>query len=126
MRPTDVAVRSMRWQTACMNYAYLALAIIAEVVATSCLKWSAGFTRLWPSVVTVVGYGIAFYFLSLTLRTIPTGIAYAIWSGVGVVLIVTVAWLFQGQKLDAPAIVGIGLIVAGVAVMNLFSKAMVH
>ena len=119
-------MRSVRWQTLRMNYAYLALAILAEVVATSCLKWSEGFTKLWPSVVTVVGYGVAFYFLSLTLRTIPTGIAYAIWSGVGVVLIVTVAWLFQGQKLDAPAIVGIGLIVAGVAVMNLFSKAMVH
>ena len=119
-------MRSARWQTLWMNYAYLALAILAEVIATSCLKWSEGFTKLWPSVVTVVGYGIAFYFLSLTLRTIPTGIAYAIWSGVGVVLIVAVAWLFQGQKLDAPAIVGIGLIVAGVAVMNLFSKAMVH
>ena len=119
-------MRPMQWQALGMNYVYLALAIVAEVVATSCLKWSEGFTKLWPSVVTVVGYGIAFYFLSLTLRTIPTGIAYAIWSGVGVVLIVAVAWLFQGQKLDAPAIVGIGLIVAGVAVMNLFSKAMVH
>lgn len=126
MRATGVAIRPMRWQALWMNYAYLALAIVAEVVATSCLKWSEGFTRLWPSVVTVLGYGIAFYFLSLTLRTIPTGIAYAIWSGVGVVLIVTVAWLFQGQKLDAPAIVGIGLIIAGVAVMNLFSKALVH
>lgn len=109
-----------------MNYAYLALAIVAEVIATSCLKWSEGFTKLWPSVVTVVGYGIAFYFLSLTLRTIPTGIAYAIWSGAGIVLIVTVAWLFQGQKLDMPAMVGIGLIVSGVAVMNLFSKAVAH
>lgn len=126
MRPVDVAVRSMRWQALTMNYAYLALAIVAEVIATSCLKWSEGFTKLWPSVVTVVGYGIAFYFLSLTLRTIPTGIAYAIWSGAGIVLIVTVAWLFQGQKLDMPAMVGIGLIIAGVAVMNLFSKAVAH
>ncbi len=126
MRPVDVAVRSMRWQAFTMNYAYLALAIVAEVIATSCLKWSEGFTKLWPSVVTVVGYGIAFYFLSLTLRTIPTGIAYAIWSGAGIVLIVTVAWLFQGQKLDMPAMVGIGLIIAGVAVMNLFSKAVAH
>lgn len=104
-----------------MPYVYLTIAIVAEVVATSCLKWSDGFTRLGPSIVTVVGYGIAFYFLSLTLRTVPTGIAYAIWSGVGVVLIVAVAWIFQGQRLDAPALIGIGLIVAGVLVMNLFS-----
>ena len=109
-----------------MNYLYLALAIVAEVIATSSLKWSQGFTRLGPSLVTVIGYAIAFYFLSLTLRTVPTGIAYAIWSGVGVVLIVAVAWIFQGQRLDAPALVGIGLIVAGVMVMNLFSKAAAH
>jgi len=109
-----------------MPYVYLAIAIVAEVIATSSLKWSQGFTRLGPSLVTVIGYAIAFYFLSLTLRTVPTGIAYAIWSGVGVVLIVAVAWIFQGQRLDAPALVGIGLIVAGVMVMNLFSKAAAH
>ncbi|UNU42699.1 QacE family quaternary ammonium compound efflux SMR transporter [Sphingopyxis sp. YF1] len=109
-----------------MAYVYLAIAIVAEVVATSSLKWSEGFTRLGPSLVTVIGYAIAFYFLSLTLRTVPTGIAYAIWSGVGVVLIVAVAWIFQGQRLDAPALAGIALIVAGVMVMNLFSKAAVH
>jgi small multidrug resistance pump len=109
-----------------MAYVYLAIAIVAEVVATSSLKWSEGFTRLGPSLITVVGYAIAFYFLSLTLRTVPTGIAYAIWSGVGVVLIVAVAWIFQGQRLDAPALAGIALIVAGVMVMNLFSKAAVH
>lgn len=109
-----------------MAYVYLAIAIVAEVVATSSLKWSEGFTRLGPSLVTVVGYAIAFYFLSLTLRTVPTGIAYAIWSRVGVVLIVAVAWIFQGQRLDAPALAGIALIVAGVMVMNLFSKAAVH
>lgn len=109
-----------------MAYVYLAIAIVAEVVATSSLKWSEGFTRLGPSLVTVVGYAIAFYFLSLTLRTVPTGIAYAIWSGVGVVLIVAVAWIFQGQRLDAPALAGIALIVAGVMVMNLFSRAAVH
>ncbi|MGB3846654.1 MAG: SMR family transporter [Sphingopyxis sp.] len=109
-----------------MPYVYLAIAIVAEVIATSSLKWSEGFTRLGPSLVTVIGYAIAFYFLSLTLRTVPTGIAYAIWSGVGVVLIVAVAWIFQGQRLDAPALAGIALIVAGVMVMNLFSKAAVH
>ncbi|WP_077146427.1 SMR family transporter [Sphingopyxis sp. KK2] len=109
-----------------MNYLYLALAIVAEVIATSCLKWSEGFTKLVPSIVTVIGYAIAFYFLSLTLRTIPTGIAYAIWSGAGIVLIAAVAWAFQGQKLDAPAVIGMALIIAGVAVMNLFSKVAAH
>ena len=109
-----------------MNYLYLALAIVAEVIATSCLKWSEGFTKLVPSIVTVVGYAIAFYFLSLTLRTIPTGIAYAIWSGAGIVLIAAVAWAFQGQKLDAPAMIGMALIISGVAVMNLFSKVSAH
>ncbi|HMP45493.1 MAG TPA: SMR family transporter [Sphingopyxis sp.] len=109
-----------------MPYIYLTIAIVAEVVATSSLKWSDGFTKLAPSLVTVIGYGIAFYFLSLTLRTIPTGVAYAIWSGVGVVLIVAVAWIFQGQRLDAPAILGIGLIVAGVVVMNVFSRTAGH
>ena len=109
-----------------MNYLYLALAIVAEVIATSCLKMSDGFTRLWPSVITVVGYAVAFYFLSLTLRTIPTGVANAIWSGVGIVLIAAVAWAFQGQKLDTPAIIGMTLIVSGVAVMNIFSKTAAH
>ncbi len=75
---------------------------------------------------TVIGYAIAFYLLSLTLKTIPTGIAYAIWSGVGIVLIALLAWLFQGQKLDLPAIAGMGLIIAGVVVMNVFSKAAAH
>ena len=76
--------------------------------------------------VTVIGYGIAFYFLSLTIQTIPTGIAYAIWSGVGIVLISTAAWAFQGQRLDAAAVIGMGLIVTGVIVMNVFSSASVH
>lgn len=109
-----------------MNYAYLALAIVAEVIATSCLKWSDGFTRLVPSAVTVIGYAVAFYLLSLTLRTIPTGVAYAIWSGVGIVLIAGIAWAFQGQKLDTPAVIGIALIITGVAVMNLFSSVTTH
>jgi small multidrug resistance pump len=109
-----------------MNYLYLALAIVAEVIATSCLKWSDGFTKLIPSMITVAGYAIAFYFLSLTLRTIPTGIAYAIWSGAGILLIAAVAWAFQGQKLDAPAIIGMALIISGVSVMNLFSKVSAH
>jgi small multidrug resistance pump len=106
-----------------LKYLYLAIAILAEVTGTSFMKQSEGFTRLVPSAVTVLGYGVAFYFLSLTLREIPTGVAYAIWSGVGIVLIAAIAWIFQGQKLDLPAMLGMGLIIAGVVVMNVFSKA---
>ena len=105
-----------------MNYLYLAIAIVSEVIGTSFLKQAQGFTRLWPSLICLVAYGIAFACLSLTLRTVPTGVAYAIWSGVGIVLIATVAWVFQGQRLDAAAIAGMALIVAGVLVMNLFSS----
>jgi small multidrug resistance pump len=109
-----------------MHYVFLIGAIIAEVVATTSLKASEGFTKFWPSVVVVVGYAIAFYLLSLVLKSIPTGVAYAIWSGVGVVLIALAAWLLQGQKLDAAAMIGMALIVAGVVVMNLFSKTAAH
>jgi len=109
-----------------MNWLFLAVAIVSEVIATSALKASDGFTRLWPSVLVVAGYGVAFYCLALTLRSIPVGIAYAVWSGAGIVLISTIAWFWYGQKLDAPAIVGIGLIVAGVAVLNLMSKSVAH
>jgi len=107
-------------------YALLGVAIVAEVIATSALKASDGFTRLWPSVVTVIGYGIAFFCLSLTLRTIPTGIAYAIWSGVGIVLISGVGWIWFRQALDLPAMIGLGLIVAGVVVVNVFSRSVTH
>ena len=109
-----------------INYAYLFLAIVAEVIATSFLKGADGFSRLWPSLASVAGYAVAFFFLSLTLRTIPTGIAYAIWSGVGIVLISLVSWWWFGQKLDAPAIAGLGLIIAGVVVVNVFSKSVAH
>jgi multidrug transporter EmrE-like cation transporter len=107
-------------------YAILALAIIGEVIATSALKASAGFTRLGPSVLVIVGYGAAFYFLSLVLNTIPVGVAYAIWAGGGIVLIVLVAWLFYGQVPDAAALAGMGLIIAGVLVINLLSKTSAH
>ncbi|MCC2601879.1 DMT family transporter [Sphingopyxis yananensis] len=109
-----------------VNYLYLAIAIVSEVIATSFMKESNGFTKLVPSLVTVIGYGVAFYCLSLTLRTIPTGIAYAIWSGLGIVLISGIAWLFQGQKLDVATMIGMGLIVSGVIVMNLFSTSLAH
>ncbi len=107
-------------------YAYLAVAIVSEVIATTALKASDGFTQFWPSVVTVIGYAIAFYCLALTLRVIPTGVAYAIWSGVGIVLISVVGWLAFKQSLDLPAILGMGLIVAGVVVINVFSSTVHH
>jgi small multidrug resistance pump len=109
-----------------MKWAYLLVAICAEVAATSALKASAGFTRLAPSVAVVIGYCVAFYFLSLTLDTIPVGISYAIWSGVGIVLISMIGWFYFGQNLDMPAIAGIALIIAGVAVINLLSKTASH
>ncbi len=109
-----------------MNYLYLAIAIVAEVIATSALKASDGLSRLWPSLVVVAGYGVAFFCLSLTLRTIPVGIAYAIWSGVGIVLIAVAGWVLYRQVLDLPAIIGLALIIAGVLVVNLFSKTVGH
>ena len=105
-----------------MHYVYLAVAIVSEVIGTTALQASNGFTRPIPSAIVVVGYAIAFACLSQTLKTIPTGVAYAIWSGIGIVLISLAAWALQGQKLDLPAVAGMALIVAGVAVMNLFSK----
>lgn len=107
-------------------YLSLALAILSEVIATSLLKQADTFTRLWPSVFTVVFYVVSFAFLSLTLRTMPTGIAYAIWSGVGIVLISLVSWLWFGQRLDVPALAGMGLIIAGVVVINVFSRSVSH
>lgn len=101
-------------------------AILAEVVATSSLKASDGFSKLLPSIVVVIGYAVAFYLLSLTLKTLPVGIAYAAWSGLGIVLIALIGWLVFGQKLDMPAIAGMALIIAGVLVMNVFSKAGAH
>ncbi|MEM9280447.1 MAG: SMR family transporter [Verrucomicrobiota bacterium] len=109
-----------------MTWIYLAIAIVAEVIGTSFLKLSEGFTKLWPSVAVVVGYGFAFFFLSLTLKSIPVGIAYAIWSGVGVSLVTLIAWVAFGQKLDVAGILGITLIVSGVVVLNVFSKTTAH
>lgn len=108
------------------SWLFLAAAIVGEVVATSALKSSAGFTKLTPSAVVVVGYGIAFYFLSLALKSIPVGIAYAIWAGLGIVLIAAIAWILHGQKLDGWAFVGMALIIGGVAVLNLLSKTSAH
>lgn len=109
-----------------MSYLYLGIAIFAEIIATSLLKASEGFTRFVPTVILGVGYLVAFYCLSMALKEIPTGIAYAIWSGVGIVLVAVIAWIFQGQRLDLPAMIGMGLIIAGVLVMNLFSTTAGH
>lgn len=108
------------------KWIFLIVAIISEVIATSALKSSAGFTRLWPSIIVIAGYSSAFYFLSLTLNVIPIGIAYAIWSGVGVALIALISWLYFHQPLDFAAVIGLLLIVVGVIVINVFSKSMPH
>lgn len=108
------------------QWIYLSIAIVSEVIATSALKASEGFSRFWPSVIVAVGYITSFYFLSLTLKTVPVGVAYAIWSGVGVALITLIAWFQFRQSLDVPAIAGLSLIVLGVIVLNLFSKSAVH
>ena len=109
-----------------ISYFYLAAAIVFEVIATSSLKSSVGLTRLWPSIISVVGYVITFYFLALTLRTMPIGVAYAIWSGVGILLLAAIDWMWFRQALDLPAIIGIGLIIAGVVTVHLFSKTVQH
>lgn len=108
------------------QWIFLSVAIVSEVIATSALKASEGFSRLWPSLIVAAGYISAFYFLSITLKTIPVGVAYAIWSGVGVALVALIAWVFFGQALDTPAIIGLLLIVAGVVVLNVFSKTVSH
>ena len=105
---------------------YLAIAIVGEVIATSFLRASMGFTQLGPTIVVVVGYAITFYFFSLALQTIPVGVGYAIWSGVGIILVSIIAYFAYGQTLDLPALIGIGLILAGVLVINLFSKTVPH
>lgn len=107
-------------------YLVLGLAIVAEVIGTSALKASEGFSRLWPSVIVVVGYAVSFYCLALVLRTIPVGIAYAIWSGLGIVLITLAAYVVYRQTIDAPGLIGMALILGGVLVINLFSKSTGH
>ena len=107
-------------------YMALGLAIVAEVIATSALKASEGFTRPGPSAIVVLGYGLAFYCLSLTLKTVPVGVAYAVWSGLGIVLITVAGYVLYRQRIDAAALIGMALIVAGVALIQLFSKTTTH
>jgi len=109
-----------------MKWLHLIIAVVSEVIATSALKSSESFTKLYPSLIVVVGYGTAFYFLSLTLRSMPVGIAYAVWSGVGVLLVTLVGMFVYGQRIDFPGWVGIGLITAGVLVLNILSKSSSH
>jgi small multidrug resistance pump len=108
------------------HWVAIALAIIAEVIATSALKASEEFTKLMPSLLVVVGYGFAFYFMTISLRVIPLGIMYAIWSGLGIVMISIIGWVMYKQTLDFAAMLGVGMIVAGVLVIHLFSKSVVH
>lgn len=109
-----------------MKYLYLALAIALEVTGSTFLKASDGFTKLIPSIITAIAFALCFFFLSQALKTIPLGIAYAIWAGVGIVLTAAISVVIFKQSLDAPAIIGIILIISGVLVMNLFSKASAH
>ena len=106
-----------------MTYLLLLVAIVSEVIATTALKATAGFTKLGPSAVTVLGYASAFYFLSLTLKTLPIGIAYATWSGLGIVLISLFGWVVYKESLNVPTMVGMALIISGVVMVNVFSKA---
>lgn len=108
------------------SWLLLLFAIVAEVIATSALRASDGFRKPLPSLLVVVGYGVSFYFLSLTLRAFPMGVAYAVWSGIGLTLITLVGWLVFGQRIDLPALIGMILILAGVVVMNLFSQSVPH
>lgn len=109
-----------------MHYVFLAIAIVSEVIATSALKATDEFSRFWPSVLVIAGYVCAFYFLTLALRVLPVGIAYAIWAGLGIVLVAIVGAVLYGQRLDLAGTVGIGLIVTGVLVINLLSKSAGH
>ncbi|WP_022850888.1 DMT family transporter [Limisalsivibrio acetivorans] len=104
-----------------MAKVYLALAILFEVIGTSSLKASTGFTRLYPSILVVLGYGASFYFLSLVFKTMQVGVVYAVWSGLGIVLITLIGFIIYRETPDLPAILGLCLIIAGVAVINLFS-----
>lgn len=109
-----------------IHYLYLFAAVIAETIGTSALQASQQFTRLWPSLLVIMAYGLAFYLLSLTLRTLPVGVMYAMWSGLGIMLIALIGWLVFGQRLDWPAIIGMCLILSGILVIHLFSQTATH
>lgn len=124
-KPPIAAMEETSYKAA-MPYVYLSIAIIMEIVATSALKASDGFTKLEPTIISVIGYVIAFYCLSMTLRTMPVGIAYAIWSGVGIAALALIGWLVFRQPIDTAGMIGLTLIIAGVIVLNVFSKTSAH
>lgn len=109
-----------------MHYVYLFFAILAETIGTTALQASQQFTRLWPSVGVVVAYGLSFYLLALSLKVMPVGIVYAIWSGLGIVFIAIIGYLVFGQKLDTPALLGLAMIIGGIVVIQLFSATTTH
>lgn len=108
------------------HYIYLFLAVLAETIGTTALQASAQFTRLWPSVLVVVAYGVSFYLLALALKFMPVGVVYAIWSGLGIIFIACIGYVVFGQRLDGPAVIGLGLIIAGILVINLLSNSTQH
>jgi small multidrug resistance pump len=108
------------------HYIYLCVAILAETIGTTALQASQQFTKLWPSVLVVIAYGISFYLLALALKVIPVGIAYAIWSGLGIVFIASIGFIVFGQRLDWPALIGLAMIIGGIVVIHLFSKTVGH
>ncbi len=109
-----------------MHYLYLLVAVLAETIGTTALQASQQFSRFWPSVLVVLAYGISFYLLALTLRFLPVGIVYALWSGLGIILIALIGFAVFGQRLDLPAVLGLGLIIAGIIVIHMFSDATPH
>ena len=109
-----------------MQWLILGAAILAETIGTTALQASQQFTRLWPSVLVVVAYAISFYLLAMTLRYMPVGIVYAMWSGLGICLIAAIGWVVFGQRLDLPAVIGLSMIIAGIVVIQLFSKTTSH
>ena len=108
------------------HYIWLIFAILAETVGTSALKASEQFTRFWPSVIVVIAYGISFYAMTFALKVMPVGVVYAVWSGLGIVLLGVAGWVIFGQKLDLPAVIGMAMILGGVLVINLYSGSSVH
>lgn len=109
-----------------MNWILLIVAVLFETLGTTALKASDGLTRVWPSALVIVAYALSFWLLSIVLRTTPVGVAYAFWSGLGLVVIALIGWLVFGQRLDWPALAGLGLILAGILVIQLFSKSVTH
>tara|TARA_R110000787_G_scaffold111040_1_gene219917 strand:- start:563 stop:895 length:333 start_codon:yes stop_codon:yes gene_type:complete len=107
-------------------YLILALAVLAETIGTTALQASQQFTRLWPSVLVVLAYAVSFYLLSMTLKVMPVGVVYALWSGLGIILIAIIGFAVFGQRLDLPAVLGLVLIIAGIGVIHLFSNATPH